>query len=102
MTRNPDIEEVPVGTTVTLTCSVTSYPESTIRWEQQALNEHITLNSSTMDRVMHNMFSVITNSTIMFNSSDIKSASKYCCIATNVIGTTIECLDFTERGMLPA
>ena len=103
MTRNldsNDSNEVPVGTTIIVTCSVMSYPGSSIRWEQQtANNENIALNTSTTMNVTSNMFSVITNSTLTFTSEQINGASKFCCVATNVIGTTMRCLEFTERGM---
>ena len=92
-------KEVPVSTTVIVTCSVTSYPGSSIRWEQQtANNENIALDTATTRNVTSNIFSVITNSTLTFNSEQIKGASKFCCVATNVIGTTMQCLEFTERG----
>lgn len=94
MTRNPDINEVAMDTTVTVTCSVTSYPESSIQWEQRISNEHIPLNTFDVRNNTSNMFSVITNSTIMTTGKEINGASSYCCAATNVIGTTVKCLDF--------
>ena len=100
MTKNLDSKEVPVGTTVIVTCSVMSYPGSSIRWEQQtANNENIALNTATTVNTTSNMFSVITNSTFTFTSQQINGASKFCCAATNVIGTTMQCLGFTEHGM---
>ena len=99
MTRNPDSKEVPVSTAVSVTCSVMSYPASSIRWEQQTNNVYRTLNDFTVRNDTSNMFSVITNSTIMVTSGQINGASQYCCAATNMIGSTVKCLDFTERGM---
>ena len=86
-----------MGTTVIVACSVISYPGSSIRWEQQnANNENITLNAATTMNVTSNMFSVITNTTLTFTSEQINGTSKFCCVATNVIGTTMQCL---EPGM---
>ena len=99
MTRNLDSKEVPVGTTVIVTCSVMSYPGSSIHWEQQTANKNIPLNEFTVMNDTSNMFSVITNSTFMFTSEQINGASKFCCAATNAIGTMMQCLEFTEHGM---
>lgn len=98
MTREPNISEVGVGTTVVVTCSIKSYPGASIRWEKRTLNEYAPVDSSIAGNTS-NTFSVITESIIMVTSSDIDGASKYCCEATNIIGTSpMECLDFTERG----
>lgn len=100
MASNPDVMEVPVSTTVTLSCSVTSYPESNIHWEQHThANGDKRLNTSNVGTVVFSRFSVVTMTTITFTSSDINGASSYCCVATNMIGTTRSCLEFTERGM---
>lgn len=100
MASNLDGNEVAMGTKVTVTCSVKSYPGSSIHWKrQQTANEYTTLNTSLVKNDTSGMFAVITNSTIMFNSSEINGASSYCCVATNVIGTTMKCLDFTKHGI---
>ena len=99
MISNIESTEVVMGTTVTVTCSVTSYPASSIHWEQRTSDDYITLNNFVLTSNTSNMFSVITNSTIMFTSSDINGATSYCCAATNMIGITVNCLHFTEHGM---
>ena len=99
MISNTGSVEVVMGTVVTVTCSVTSYPGSSIHWEQQTSTDYITLNNFVVSSNTSYMFSVITNSTITFTSSDINGASSYCCAATNMIGTTVNCLHFTELGM---
>ena len=100
MTRNPDRTIVGVGASVTVTCTVMSYPRSTIHWEQQtSTNENpieLTGNSSPDDT--SNTFTVISTSTFTFSSEDVLGASKYCCYATNAIGTSVDCLSFTEDG----
>ncbi|XP_065920047.1 immunoglobulin superfamily DCC subclass member 4-like [Dysidea avara] len=101
MTRNPDRTIVGVGASVTVTCTVMSYPRSTIHWEQQtSTNENpieLTGNSSPDDT--SNTFTVISTSTFTFSSEDVLGASKYCCYATNAIGTSVDCLSFTEDGV---
>lgn len=99
MTSNTDSVEVVMGTVVTVTCSVTSYPASSIHWERQTSTDNVTPSNSVVSSNTSYMFSVITNSTLTFTSSDINGASSYCCVATNMVGTTVNCLHFTERGM---
>ena len=94
MTRNPDSNEVAMDTTVTVTCSVISYPGSSILWEQRISNEYTTWDAFSVNNNTSNMFSIITNSTIMFTGSEINGASSFCCTATNMIGTVMRCLDF--------
>ena len=91
--------EIVMGTTVTVTCSVTSYPGSSIHWEQRTSTDYVTLNNFVVSSNTSDIFSVITNSTITFTSNDINGATSYCCAATNMVGTTMNCLHFTERGM---
>ena len=100
MTKNPDIVEVPVSTTVTVTCSVISYPASVIHWQQQtaAADDYIALRDHKIISNSSNMFSVETRSTFTFNDSSISGASSYCCSAVNAIGTAMNCLHFTELG----
>ena len=98
MTRDPDISEVPVGSSVTVTCSIMSYPGSSVHWEQQTDNKYTTLSAFNERNDSSSMFMVVTNSTIMFAGEDINGASKYCCAATNIIGVAKKCLDFTELG----
>ena len=100
MTRSPDITEVPVSTTVTITCSVVSYPASIIHWQQQtAADDYITLEVHNIIGNLSNMFSVETKSTLTFNNSNITSGISYCCSAVNAIGNTMDCLHFTQHGM---
>ena len=95
MTRNPDSNEVGMDTTVAVTCSVISYPGlSDIRWEQRISDMRTPLSSFTMRNDTSKVFSVVTHSTIMVTGRDINGASSYCCAATNVIGTAVNCLDF--------
>jgi len=100
MTRSTTNDTVGVGTPVTVTCTVTSYPRSNIRWQQQPSTNvdpiHLTGNSLPDDT--SNTFTIISTSTIMFTSENVLGASKYCCLATNAIGTSVECLSFTEDG----
>lgn len=99
--RNPNRTIVGVGASVAVTCTVVSYPRSTIRWEQQASTDEnpteLTVNSLSDDT--SNVFTVISTSTFTVSSEDVRGASKYCCYATNIIGTSAECLSFTEDGM---
>jgi len=100
MTRNPNRTIVGVGVSVTVTCTVLSYPTSTIRWEQQTSTSEdpIELTRNSVSDDSSNIFSVISTSTFTFSSDDVRGARKYCCYATNIIGTSVECLDFTEDG----
>ena len=99
ITRNPDSEMVEDDTTVTVTCMITSNPQSRISWEQ------ITTNDRT-DRTDHantpihltNSFNIVSMSTISFTSEDINGFSTFCCSASNDIGLTSSCLNFTETG----
>ena len=87
-----------MGKSIILTCSIMSYPGSSVYWEQQNDNVYTTLSAINESNDTSNMFRVITNSTIMFASEDINAASKYCCVATNIIGVAEKCLEFTEHG----
>ena len=87
-----------MGRNIIVTCSIMSYPGSSVYWEQQNDNVYTTLSAINESNDTSNMFRVITNSTIMFVSKDINGASKYCCVATNIIGMAEKCLDFTEDG----
>ena len=80
---------------VAVTCSIISYPGlSSIQWEQRISNTPTAVNGFTARNDTSKMFSVITHSTIMVTGRDINGASSYCCAATNVIGTAVNCLDF--------
>ena len=100
MIRTPNRTIVGVGASVTVTCTVVSYPNSAIHWEQQASTDEnpteLTVNSLPDDT--SNIFNVISTSTFIVSSEEVRGASKYCCYATNIIGTSAECLSFTEDG----
>ena len=89
-----------MSTTVTITCSVVSYPASSIRWQQQtATDDYITLEVRNIISTSSNMFSMETKSTLTFNNSNITGGISYCCSAVNAIGNTMDCLHFTQHGM---
>jgi len=98
MTRNPDSDVVSVGTTVVVMCSVMSYPGSSIQWKQYTSDMKVNTIASTVMSDTSSTFRTISNSSITFVSSDINGASRYCCEATNTIGTAEKCLEFTEDG----
>ena len=98
--RDPDSDMVRENTMVTVTCLVTSNPPSTISWEQ------VTASDST-DKTDRAITSVLTNNQFNTTSSsaltndDINGFSKFCCSASNDIGTAMKCLNFTETGKQP-
>ena len=101
MTRNPDSDMVEENAIVTVTCLVTSNPESMISWEQVTANDRTNKTDRATTQVLeNNQFNTVSSSTITFTNDDINGFSKFCCSAINSIGTAKSCLNFTETGRL--
>ena len=100
ITRNPDSDMVEENAMVTLTCSVTSNPESTISWEQVTANDRTNKTDRATTLVLENNQFNTVSSAIRFTNDDINGFSKFCCSAINSIETAKSCLNFTETGRL--
>ena len=101
ITRVPDSEMVEENTMVTVTCLVTSNPQSTISWEQVTASDRINTTDHATTRVLtNNQFNTELSSALSFTNDDINGFSKFCCSASNDIGTATRCLNFTEASRL--
>ena len=99
ITRDPDSEMVEENTMVTVTCSVTSNPQSTISWEQVTASDRINkTDRATTSVLTNNQFNTNSSSALSFTNDDINGFSKFCCSASNDIGIATRCLNFTETG----
>ena len=86
-------------TMVTVTCSVASNPQSIISWEQIFVNYRTDrTNRATTPAPTNNGFNIVY-SDINFTNEDINGFSTFCCSASNDIGMTTSCLNFTEPGL---
>ena len=66
---------------VTVTCSVTSNPQSTISWEQVTATDTTDKTHRAMTQVLvDNRFNTVSLSTISFTNDDINGFSKFCCM----------------------
>ena len=86
-------------TMVTVTCMITSNPQSRISWEQITLNDR-TDRTDRANTPTHstNSLNTVSLSTITFTDEDINGFSTFCCSASNDIGIISSCLNFTETG----
>ena len=101
ITRHPNSYIVEEDTIVTVTCLVTSIPQSSISWEQVTSNDRtddITTDCVTTSAPTNNSSSTVSSSAINITNEDINGFSKFCCNASNDIGMTTSCLNFTETG----
>ena len=99
--RIPDSEIVEENTMVTVTCSVTSNPQSTISWEQVTASDRINKTDHATTQVLtNNQFNTESSSALSFTNDGINGFSKFCCSASNDIGTAMRCLNFTRAGRL--
>ena len=86
-------------TMVMVTCLVTSNPQSSISWEQVTANYRTDrTNCATTPAPTNNSFNTVS-SNINFTNEDINGFSTFCCSASNDIGMTTSCLNFTETGL---
>lgn len=86
------------NTMVTVTCSVTSNPQSMISWEQFAASDRTNKTDRATTVLTNNEFNTVSSSDLSFTNDDINGFSKFCCIASNDIGADMRCLNFTEAG----
>ena len=101
VTRVPDSDMVEENTMVTVTCLVTSNPQSTISWEQVTASGRINkTDHATTSVLINNQFNTESWSALNFTNDDINGFSKFCCSASNDIGTATRCLNFTEASRL--
>ena len=97
--RNPDSDMVEENVMVTVTCLVTSNPQSTISWEQVTATDKTDTTDRAMTQVLpNNGLNTVSSSSITFTNDDINGFSKFCCNASNSIGPAERCLNFTETG----
>ena len=85
---------------VTVTCLVTSKPQSNISWEQITANNRtdIITDRVTTSAPANSSLSTVSSSTLNFTNEDVNGFSTFCCSASNDIGMTTSCLNFTETG----
>ena len=99
ITRNSDSDMIGENAMVMVTCSVTSNPQSTTKWEQITANDRTDKTDRAVTQLLtNNQFNTVSLSTISFTNDDINGFSKFCCIASNSIGVATRCLNFTETG----
>ena len=98
--RIPDSEIIKENTMVTVTCSVTSNPQSMISWEQVTASDRINKTDRATSVLTNNQFNTESSSALSFTNDDINGFSKFCCSASNDIGTAMRCLNFTGAGRL--
>ena len=99
ITRNPDSEMIGNNAMVTVRCSVTSNPQSSISWEQVTAGNRTNITDRATTQVLaNNRHGTISSSIISFTDEDINGSSKFCCTASNDIGEATRCLNFTETG----
>ena len=92
---------VEADTMVMVTCLVTSNPQSNISWEQVTANNRTDRTNLVTTLVSTDNtcgFNTVSSSIIDFANEDIIGFSTFCCIASNDIGVTTSCLNFTETG----
>ena len=99
LTRIPNSVTVGVGAVVNLTCTVVSYPQSSVIFQQRNSDGSVIQNYTQMD-VIHSVDSYQVNSTskFQFNANDIAGVSEFCCVAVNDFGNARECLSFEKVG----
>ena len=86
-------------TMVMVTCLVASNPQSSISWEQVTANERTDkTNNATTPTHSNDGFNTVSSSIINFTNEAINGFSTFCCGASNDIGITTSCLNFTETG----
>lgn len=100
ITRTPDTEMVDDNVRVTVMCSVKSNPQPSINWEQIAEDVMDVTRTATTQHTMNSIFNFTSISSISFTNENISGFSKFCCTASNSIGTAEKCLNFTETGKL--
>ena len=99
LTRIPDSVTVGVGAVVNLTCSIVSYPQSNVIFQQRNSDGSVIQNYTQMG-VIHSVdsYQVSSSSKFQFNANDIAGVSEFCCFAVNEFGDARECLSFEKVG----
>ena len=99
LTRIPNSGTVGIGAVVNLTCTVVSYPQSSVIFQQRISDGNVIQNYTQMG-VIHAVgsYQVSSTSKFRFQDTDITGLSEFCCVAVNDFGDARECLSFEKIG----
>jgi len=100
LTRIPDSVTVGVGAVVNLTCSIVSYPQSNVIFQQRNSDGNVLIQNYTQMGVIHSVdpYQVSSTSKFQFQDTDIAGERDFCCVAVNDFGDARECLSFRKIG----